>query len=213
MAPRSRNTPPPRLGAALIALAVVTGGTTAHADCPPHYEREQRAELDAHYTREALDIAVWRDHQFRFALDQYNATIRNGSKPIYARLETDRQNLRDRIVSGDLRQAGQAERSEAARRIGAEFRRELMELRVRAKQDYHAQIALTRADVADMRRTAQHLYAVDRKELRKALANGCRQELSFSLRSIFIWTGNLIAAPGPAPEPVDIPFGTLGIRG
>ncbi len=201
-------------GLAIVAITAIglLAGSGAAAECPRNYEMEQKATLDADFVRFTRELAQWRDMQFKYALDQYSADYRTGSKRIYDRLELDRTRLRDRIVGGDLKDSPQRERSEAARMIGGRFRADIAALKAELRGQYNAQIARTRHEVADMRHALQDEYSQERRALQETIASGCRALRVSRLRSIFLWVGERVN-DGASPDETTPIYGNLGIRG
>lgn len=199
-----------RLSLALMLVALSSGVATA--ECPAGYAQREMALLDADYVRQIRDIEEWRDRQLRYAIDQFNAEYSTEAKRIYARLNAEKASLSKRITEGDLRQSTQKQRSDAAREIGMRFRADMAALSTKLRQSYRDQIARTRADVASMREGMAEFYREDRQALRDTIADGCRNIAHRPLRSIFIFVSGLIGQPS-ADEPVDIPYGNIGIRG
>lgn len=199
-----------RLALALLLITLSSG--VAAAECPVGYAQREMALLDADYVRQARDIAQWRDRQFRYAIDQFNAEYSTEAKQIYARLNAEKANLSKRITEGDLRQSTQKQRSDAAREVGMRFRADITALGTKLRQRYRDQIARTRADVASMREGMAEFYREDRQTLRNTIADGCRNIAQRPLRSVFIFVSGLIGRPSPE-EPTRIPYGNLGIRG
>lgn len=210
MRQRHRNAGVFRLSLAFMSLVISL--SAAAAECPVGYAQREMAVLDADYVRQARDIAEWRDRQFRYAIDQFNAEYSTEAKKIYARLNTEKAALSERITEGDLRQATQTQRSEAAREIGMRFRADIAALGTKLRQNYRDQIARTREDVASMREGIAEFYREDRQALRNTIADGCRTIAQRPLRSVFIFVSGLIGRSS-TEEPKPIPYGNLGIRG
>lgn len=204
---------------ALLALAasfgLISSGASASAECQAGYEQQQRMAIGMHYNAELQAIYDWRDRHFKEALDRYQTEHGSSAATIYADFHRDRANLAERILSGDLMNSTQAERTSEAQTIGRAFRQRMAELNEALRARYNAEIAEIREQMGEMRSVWLEMRTQDLRDLTIEIHDGCRAP-GPRLRSVFEWYADTImgqdSLDNDAPPTPYYPPG-VGIRG